>query len=46
MKRDTFIKFVNHKFSYNFNETLVISVICTKCGEDNRILYKKKLLRY
>ena len=46
MKRDTFRKFVNRKISYIFHQTLVLSIICTKCGQDNRILHKKKVLRY
>ena len=40
-------KFKNPKISYIFKETLVLSIICSKCeNEDEKYLKKKNQLRY
>lgn len=35
-------KFVNPKVSCNFNKTLVRSIICSKCSNDNDRVFKKQ----
>ena len=40
-------KFKNPKISYIFKKTLVLSIICSKCeNEDKKYLKKKNQLRY
>ena len=40
-------KFEKPKISYIFEKTLVLSIICSKCkNEDEKILKKKSQLRY
>ena len=40
-------KFKNLKISYIFEKTLVLSIICSKCeNEDEKFLKKKKQLRF
>ena len=41
-KCSKFRKFVNPKSSYIFNITLILSIICSKCGDYNDILFKEK----
>ena len=43
----TYRKFENPKISYILEKTLVISIICSKCkNEDEKYLKKKNQVRY
>ena len=35
-------KFKNHKISYIFEKTLVIYIICNKCGNEDEKIFKEE----
>ena len=37
-----YAKLKNPKISYIFNETLVLPIICSKCGDNNDIILTEK----
>ena len=42
VKCNNFRKFVNLNISYIFNKTVVLSIICSKCGDNNDRICKVK----
>ena len=37
-----FRKFVNPRISYIFNKTLVLSIVCKKCGNTDEIIFTEE----
>ena len=42
IKCNKYRKFKNPKISYIFNKTLVLSIICDKCGSKDEELFKEE----
>ena len=42
VKCNKFKKFVNPKVSYNFYKTFILSIICSKCGENIVRMFKEE----
>ena len=42
MKRNKYKKFKNPKISYTFNKTLFNSIVCDKCGSNDKKIFKEE----